>query len=280
MEVVLIEGGSQNAPVILDADPKEILNVNKSVLDIIQSMPIQSNLYVALKQVTEIVKVCELPTHYDGYIAFELPLVDQPNGVVRFRRCSGHLKCVNVDCPYYMRSRLFNEAQWHGRLSKSSPCGQYGTGGKGPLAFDFEWRKGGVEEQKGIALEEREVAKDKGATRINVVDITTIDVNKSKPNLQKPSRKHEGALDQGTKAAVEQSATMVESVDPSKARVYDYSSEGVIDVKDADKAKDQEKGNMVDNVIERNVEVFDDSSEGGTAEKDVDKGEHHPREGD
>ncbi|MCO5599397.1 hypothetical protein L7F22_053499 [Adiantum nelumboides] len=81
--------GSQNAPIILDADPKEFVNANKSVLNIIWSMPIQSNLYVALKQVTKIVKVCELPTHYDGYIAFELPPVGQLNGMVGMEQHHG-----------------------------------------------------------------------------------------------------------------------------------------------------------------------------------------------
>ena len=115
----------------------------------IKSLPLQSNLMVALSQVQKIVSVLELPVHYDGYIAFELPPQGEQStmhgmeqrfdghcwteyvtcssdlfkGVVRFSRCAGHLQCVNIDCNFYLRTRLVNETQWKGRLARTPSQG-------------------------------------------------------------------------------------------------------------------------------------------------------------
>ena len=109
-----------------------------SVFDMIKQLPLNSSLHVALQSIVEIVKVEELPKIDDGYIAFELPPcvekstmhgMEQKNdghswmeyvtsssdcfdGVVCLSHCARHLRCVNIDCPYYSRPSYQNEKQW------------------------------------------------------------------------------------------------------------------------------------------------------------------------
>ena len=115
--------GTISSPIILQDDNGMSSTSCTSVFEMIKSLPLQSNLMVALSQVQNIVSVLELPVHYDGYIAFELPPQgEQPTmhgmeqrfdghcwteyvtcssdlfkGVVCFSRCGGHLQCVNID---------------------------------------------------------------------------------------------------------------------------------------------------------------------------------------
>ena len=149
--------GSKGAPILLDTDYDDVSETKNSVMDMIRCLPLQSNLFIALSQIKEVKKVQELPLFYDDYVAFELPPCrqysgmygmeqkydshlwteyvtcssDSFDGVVRFSRCSGHLRCINIDCSYYLRTKLNNESQWRGRLNRSSPIGlisrEYGT---------------------------------------------------------------------------------------------------------------------------------------------------------
>lgn len=106
-----------------------------SVFDLIKAMPLNSSLHAAMQSVKDFRKLLELPRCYDGYVAFELPPcaskssmigMEQKNdshdwieyvtstydcfeGVVHFSRCSGHLRCISLDCSYYMRLGFHNE---------------------------------------------------------------------------------------------------------------------------------------------------------------------------
>ena len=151
---VSIAGQDQNSRVPLDKGTSTYVF---SVLDIIRTLPLNSNLHVVLHNIKDVRRVSEIPNSYDGYVAFELPPsasktamsgMEQRNdchpwteyvtcssdcfeGIVRFSRCAGHLRCINVDCPYYARMHYHNETQWKGRLKRCCPVGllslQYGN---------------------------------------------------------------------------------------------------------------------------------------------------------
>ncbi|MCO5564374.1 hypothetical protein L7F22_018034 [Adiantum nelumboides] len=72
---------SKAAPILLDADTSDAKISPASVVNIIQTLPSSSNLYVALKKVKEIIKSEELPLTYDGFIAFELPPTNNDNAM-------------------------------------------------------------------------------------------------------------------------------------------------------------------------------------------------------
>ena len=129
--------GTKVSPIFID-DAVTLPDVDriKSVLGIIRNLPLQTNICVVLSFVQNIVNVLEMPTLYDGYVAYELPpqkekssmhgmeqrfdghvwneyvtcSSDLFNGFVCFSRCGGHLRCCNVECPYYLRSITSNES--------------------------------------------------------------------------------------------------------------------------------------------------------------------------
>lgn len=53
----------------------------------IQALPKNSHLFHSLSQIREIFKVKELPTHYDGYAAYELPPTSDLHGMVGIEQC-------------------------------------------------------------------------------------------------------------------------------------------------------------------------------------------------
>lgn len=142
--------------IILSAEKPNVLNDTDSqysglfsVLSIIETLPLNSSLHVALHNAQKVERVKEIPAVYNGYVVFELPPsksgnamvgMEQKNdshpwieyvtcsydcfeGMVRFSRCAGHLRCITIDCPYYSRLNYHNETQWKGRLKKCCPVG-------------------------------------------------------------------------------------------------------------------------------------------------------------
>lgn len=136
--------------VLSDEDCGEDKKPLQSVLDLIRlGQPKGSSLHVALSSALKTFSVEELPTQYDGYVAYELPPSEGSSsmigmehrfdghvwadyvtckcdcfpGVVRLSRCAGHLRCYNTDCSHVLSSALVNETHWVGKLKKYPPVG-------------------------------------------------------------------------------------------------------------------------------------------------------------
>ncbi|KAI5054305.1 hypothetical protein GOP47_0030802, partial [Adiantum capillus-veneris] len=110
----------------------------------LRNLPQKNSLRANFELVREIRKIDELPQRYDGNIMFELPYVDPTNrtigandkfdghvwrnavtsnivgfdGIVRFKKCVGHLMRLNNMYSGVQRSKEMNEKVWTGRLSK------------------------------------------------------------------------------------------------------------------------------------------------------------------
>ncbi|KAI5054566.1 hypothetical protein GOP47_0030532 [Adiantum capillus-veneris] len=129
-----------------------------SIVEMLRNLPQKNSLRANFELVREIRKIDELPQRYDGNIMFELPYADPTNrttgandkfdghvwtnavtsniagfdGIVRFKKCGGHLMCLNNICLGVQRSKEMNEKFWTGRLSKVCPSGST-TGSFGSL---------------------------------------------------------------------------------------------------------------------------------------------------
>ncbi|MCO5586321.1 hypothetical protein L7F22_040260 [Adiantum nelumboides] len=138
VRVANLVAGSFETPISIDLDPDELFKPITSAIDMIRALPRTSRLFHSLAQIKDVFKVKQLPKHYDGYVAYEFPAAGDSSGMagmeqrhdshlwteyvtcssnsfmgaVRFSRCSGHLRCVNLDCPYHTGFMLCNEIQW------------------------------------------------------------------------------------------------------------------------------------------------------------------------
>ena len=133
-----------------------------SIVEMLRNLPQKNSLRANFELVREIRKIDELPQRYDGNIMFELPYADPTNrttgtenkfdghvwtnavtsniagfdGIVRIKKCGGHLMCLNNICPGVQRSKEMNEKFWTGRLSKVCPSGST-TDSYGSLKFFY-----------------------------------------------------------------------------------------------------------------------------------------------
>lgn len=120
-----------------------------SVVDMLRTLPERNSLRVSFSLVREIQQVEELPTRYDGNKLFEFPFrpggsrtfgmdskldghvwtnaitsnVSGFQGIVRIKKCGGHLQCMNQVCSGLLRSNEKNERHWVGRLDRVCPAG-------------------------------------------------------------------------------------------------------------------------------------------------------------
>lgn len=136
------------------ASSSTIHSSSVSIVDIIQKLPSSNALRLACDLVSEKRSVIELPQKYDGNILFEFPPVDAGqktqgtevkfdghlwcedvttnisnfDGIVRLRKCGGHLMCDNDLCSYLARTSIKNETQWKGRLLRVPQVNQVTSG--------------------------------------------------------------------------------------------------------------------------------------------------------
>lgn len=120
-----------------------------SIVQLLRNLPLRNSLRNTFMQANEIKQVSELPNRYDGNIMFELPYANTSTrtigmeskldghtwtnemtsnisgfeGVVRYRKCGGHLQCLNNLCSGLQRSKVKNEKHWTGRLTRVCPEG-------------------------------------------------------------------------------------------------------------------------------------------------------------
>lgn len=125
-----------------------------SILTLIRGLPLGDSLLQALVNAAQIIQADELPVLFDGDIVFELPVCpagkpmqgmeqrydghpwveyrtctkDVFPGVVRRSSCGGHLRCFNLECPYYERLMQNNQSEWKGRLKQIPLTGMLGAG--------------------------------------------------------------------------------------------------------------------------------------------------------
>ncbi|MCO5587042.1 hypothetical protein L7F22_040987 [Adiantum nelumboides] len=115
-----------------------------SIVQLLRNLPLKNSLRNSFMLANEIKQVSELPNRYDGNIMFELSYADPSRrtkgmesrfdghtwsnemtsnisgfeGVVRYRKCGGHLQCLNNLCVGLHRTKIKNEKHWTGRLTR------------------------------------------------------------------------------------------------------------------------------------------------------------------
>ncbi|MCO5553712.1 hypothetical protein L7F22_007238 [Adiantum nelumboides] len=115
-----------------------------SIVQLLKNLPLKNSLRNSFMLANEIKQVSKLPNRYDGNIMFELPYADPSRrttgmesrfdghtwsnemtsnipgfeGVVRYRKCGGHLQCLNSLCVGLHRTEIKNEKHWTGRLTR------------------------------------------------------------------------------------------------------------------------------------------------------------------